>query len=68
MVSFAQSIWDGRLFKFADLPEWMKDNEYITDMHRPQIKNIKSCLKKLVGTTQLFKDYRIKKLSKAIFM
>jgi len=42
-----QSIWDGRLFKFNDLPEWMKDNEYITDMHRPQIKNILSCLRSI---------------------
>jgi len=42
-----QSIWDGKLFKFVDLPEWMKDNEYITDMHRPQITSIKSCLKSI---------------------
>jgi len=40
-----QSIWDGKLFKFVDLPEWMKDNEYITDMHRPQITSLKSCLR-----------------------
>ena len=37
VLSYCQSIWDGRLFKFNDLPEWMKDNEYITDMHRPQV-------------------------------
>lgn len=39
ILSYCQSIWDGRLFKFNDLPEWMKDNEYITDMHRPQVRN-----------------------------
>ena len=38
ILSYCQSIWDGRLFKFNDLPEWMKDNEYITDMHRPQVR------------------------------
>ena len=38
VLSYCQSIWDGRLFKFNDLPEWMKDNEYITDMHRPQVR------------------------------
>ena len=47
ILSYCQSIWDGRLFKFNDLPEWMKDNEYITDMHRPQIKNIVSCLRSI---------------------
>ena len=30
VINKVQSIWDGRLFKFVDLPEWMKDNEYIT--------------------------------------
>ena len=35
VLSYCQSIWDGGLFKFNDLPEWMKDNEYITDMHGP---------------------------------
>ena len=40
VLSYCQSIWDGRLFKFNDLPEWMKDNEYITDMHRPQVSFI----------------------------
>ena len=44
-LNYVQSIWDGKLFKFVDLPEWMKDNEYITDMHRPQITSLKSCLK-----------------------
>ena len=44
-LSYVQSIWDGKLFKFVDLPEWMKDNEYITDMHRPQITSLKSCLR-----------------------
>lgn len=47
ILSYVQSIWDGRLFKFHDLPEWMRDNEYITDMHRPQIKNLKSCIRSI---------------------
>lgn len=47
ILSYVQSIWDGRLFKFTDLPEWMRDNEYITDMHRPQIKNLRSCIRSI---------------------
>lgn len=42
-----QSVWDGRVFKFSDLPDWMKDNEYITDGHRPQITSLKSCFKSI---------------------
>ena len=38
VLSYCQSIWDGRLFKFNDLPEWMQDNESVTDMHRPKVR------------------------------
>ena len=38
VLSYCQSIWDCRLFKFNNLPEWMKDNEYITEMHRPKVR------------------------------
>lgn len=37
-------IWDGRLLKYSELPEWMKDNEFITALHRPEIRNAYTCL------------------------
>lgn len=37
-------LWDGRLLKYSELPEWMKDNEFITAFHRPEFQSCYTCL------------------------
>lgn len=37
-------LWDGRLVTYAELPEWMKDNEFITALHRPEFRSCYTCL------------------------
>jgi len=40
-------VWDGRLLLYSELPEWMKDNEFITALHRPEFQSCYTCLKSI---------------------
>lgn len=39
--------WDGRLVKYSELSEWMKDNEYIENFYRPELSDTWTCIKTL---------------------
>ena len=34
-----EKLWDGKLVKYTELAEWMKDNEYIRDFYRPELRD-----------------------------
>lgn len=34
-----EKLWDGKLVKYSELAEWMKDNEYIRDFYRPELRD-----------------------------
>jgi len=40
-----EKLWDGKLVKYSELAEWMKDNEYIRDFYRPELRDSWTCLK-----------------------
>ena len=47
---FVRQVWETswRVCHFKDLPEFLRDNDFLHNMHRPQLNSFYECIKSIL--------------------